>query len=112
METALREANQTLWQRVYDATVGLVKQILAYKDMLLGLLAKAAGAVEDIIADPIGFLKNLVAALMQGLKRFVANIGAHLQRGLAAWLLGALGGALKLPETLDLQGIVGIAAAG
>ena len=58
-EEELREANKSLWQRVYDATVGLIKKILAFKDMLLGILAKAAGVIADIIADPIGFLGNL-----------------------------------------------------
>lgn len=109
MEEKLREANKSLWQRAYDATVGLVKKILAFKDMLLSILAKAAGVIGDILSDPIGFLGNLVSAVMQGLKNFTANIGAHLKRGLMGWLFGALGGGgLKLPDTFDLQGIVGI----
>ncbi|WP_461189959.1 phage tail protein [Arthrobacter sp. Z4-13] len=108
-ETELREANKSLWQRVYDATVGLVKQILAFRDLLLSVLAKAAGVIGDIIADPIGFLKNLIDGVMLGLNNFVLNIGKHLKKGLMDWLFGALGGAgLKLPETFDLQGIVSI----
>jgi hypothetical protein len=109
MEEKLREENKSLWQRVYDATVGLIKKILAFKDMLLSILAKAAGVISDIIADPIGFLGNLVDGVMLGLKNFMGNIGAHLKKGLLDWLFGALGGAgLVLPETLDLQGIVSI----
>lgn len=108
-ETELRNANKSLWQRVYDATVGLVKQILAFKNMLLSVLAKAANVIGDIIADPIGFLTNLVDGVMLGLKNFMANIGTHLKKGLMDWLFGALGGAgLKLPENFDLQGIVSI----
>jgi hypothetical protein len=108
-ETELRNANKSLWQRVYDATVGLVKQILAFKNLLLSVLAKAANVIGDIIADPIGFLTNLVDGVMLGLKNFMANIGAHLKKGLMDWLFGALGGAgLKLPENFDLQGIVSI----
>ena len=41
--------------------------------MLLGVLAKAAGAIDSIIADPIGFLGNLVAGVKQGLENFVAT---------------------------------------
>ena len=52
MEDKLREENKSLWQRVYDATVGLIKKIIAFKDMLLGILAKAAGVIADIIARP------------------------------------------------------------
>jgi hypothetical protein len=109
MEEKLREANKSLWQRVYDATVGLIKKILAFKDMLLGILSKAAGVIGDIISDPIGFLGNLVSAVMQGISNFKAHIGEHLKRGLMDWLFGALGGAgLKLPDEFDLKGIVSI----
>ena len=109
MEEKLREENKSLWQRIYDATVGLIKKILAFKDMLLSILAKAAGVIVDIIADPIGFLGNLCLGVMQGLKNFMSNIGAHLKKGLMEWLFGALDGAgLQLPDTFDLKGIVSI----
>ena len=109
MEEKLREENKSLWQRIYDATVGLVKKILAFKDMLLSILAKAADVIMDIISDPIGFLGNLVDGVMLGLKNFKDHIGAHLKKGLMDWIFGALGGAgLKLPENFDLEGIVSI----
>ncbi|WP_222271572.1 hypothetical protein [Modestobacter marinus] len=109
-EQELREANKSLWQRVYDATVGVIQKILAFKDLLLSILAKASDVVGNIITDPIGFLGNLVAGVALGLENFVANIGKHLQKGLMDWLFGALGKAgITMPETLDLQGIVSIA---
>ena len=109
MEEKLREANKSLWQRVYDATVGLVKKIIAFKNMLLGALGKAASVIGDIIAHPIRFLGNLVSAVKLGLQNFIANIGTHLQKGLMDWLFGALSGAgLTLPEKFDLQGIISI----
>jgi len=109
MEEELRSANKSLWERVYDATVGLIKKIIAFKDMLLGILAKAADVITDIISDPIGFLGNLVSGVMLGLKNFMGNIGSHLKKGLMDWLFGALGGAgLVMPDTLDLKGIVSI----
>jgi hypothetical protein len=108
-EEELREANKSLWQRAYDATVGLIKKIIAFKDMLLGLLGRVAGVVNDIIADPIGFLGNLVSGVMAGLKNFMSNIGSHLKKGLMDWLFGALAGAgLQLPEAFDLKGILSI----
>ncbi|WP_123919599.1 hypothetical protein [Georgenia muralis] len=109
MEEELRAANKSLWQRVYDATIGLVKKILAFKDMLLSILAKAADVVSDIISDPIGFLGNLVAGVALGLENFIANIGTHLRKGLMDWLFGALGGAgITMPDSFDLKGIVSI----
>jgi hypothetical protein len=108
-EEELREANKSLWQRVYDATVGLIKKIIAFKNMLLDVLARAAGVISEIIHDPIGFLGNLVSAVMLGLKNFMANIGAHLAQGLMDWIFGALAGAgLQLPKTFDLKGILSI----
>lgn len=109
MENKLREANKSLWQRVYDATVGLIKKIIEFKNMLLSTLAKAAAVIGDIIAHPIRFLGNLVSAVMQGVKNFRANIGTHLLKGLMDWIFGALSGAgLVLPDKFDLQGIISI----
>ncbi|MGE0827389.1 MAG: DUF4157 domain-containing protein [Candidatus Binatia bacterium] len=108
-EEKLRSENKSLWQRVYDATVGVIKQIIAFKDMLLGVLGRAASVIGDIIAHPIRFLSNLVAGVMQGLKNFMSKIGMYLQKGLMEWLFGALAGAgLVMPEKFDLQGIISI----
>lgn len=109
MEDKLREENKSLWQRVYDATVGLIKKIIAFKDMLLGILGRAVAVISDIIAHPIRFLGNLVSGVMQGLKNFMAKIGTYLQKGLMDWLFGALAGAgLQLPDSFDLKGIISI----
>ena len=109
MEDKLREENKSLWQRVYDATVGLIKKILAFKDMLLSILMGAVSLILDIISDPIGFLGNLVSGIIQGLEKFMSNIAVHLQKGLMDWLFGAIAGTgLQLPDKFDLQGIVSI----
>jgi len=108
-EQELREANKSLWQRAYDATVGVIKKIIAFKDMLLGVLGRVAGVVGEIMAHPIAFLGNLVSGVMAGLKNFMSNIGTHLKKGLMDWLFGALSGAgLRMPDTFDLKGIVSI----
>jgi hypothetical protein len=109
MEEKLREENKSLWQRVYDATVGLVKKIIEFKNMLLGVLARAANVIGDIIAHPIRFLGNLVDGVMLGLKNFMSRLGKHLQKGLMEWLFGALGEAgIQMPETFDLKGILSL----
>ena len=109
MEEKLREENKSLWQRVYDATVGLIKKILAFKDMLLSIIMGAISLVLDIISDPIGFLGNLVSAVKEGLEKFIANITVHLEKGLMDWLFGAIAASgLKLPDHFDLQGVVSL----
>lgn len=107
--TEMQEENKGLVDRAKDAIKGVVETILKLKDLLLGVLKKAAGVINQIIKDPIGFLSNLVGAIKQGLNQFVANIGKHLQAGLLSWLFGALGEAgIQLPERLDLKGILSL----
>ena len=75
----------------------------------MGVLARAAGAVEKIIKDPIGFLGNFVNAVKTGVMNFGANILEHLKKGLQSWLFGALAEAgIEIPATFDLKGIVGL----
>lgn len=107
----LQEENKGLWDKVKDAVVGAIKTILELKDMLLGVLAKAASAVMKIIKDPIGFLKNLVSAVGAGLSQFMNNIGDHLKKGLVSWLLGVSASAgIEIPAKFDLKGIIQLIA--
>ena len=108
-EEQLRSENKSLWERVYDATVGLVNKIIEFKNLLLGVLGRAADIIGDIIAHPIRFLGNLVTGVMQGLKNFLANIGTHLQQGLMGWLFGTMAEAgIQMPATFDLKGILSL----
>jgi len=109
MEEKLREENKSLWQRIYDATVGLIKKILAFKDMLLNVLARAADAIGSIIAHPIAFLGNLVDAGKLGFTNFVDHIGEHLKQGFMEWLFGAVAETgIQLPKNFDLAGILSL----
>ena len=97
----MKAANRGLVDKAMDAVVGVVKTIIQLKNMLLGVLAKAADVIGDIIADPIGFLGHLIDGIKAGLSRFVGNIATHLQEGLMGWLFGAIGRAgITLPKTL------------
>ncbi|MEU6272061.1 hypothetical protein ABZ871_06510 [Streptomyces populi] len=107
----LQEENKGLIAKAKDAVVGAIQTIIELKNMLLGVLAKAAGAVMRILKDPIGFLRNLVSAVSAGLRQFIGNIAEHLKKGLVSWLLGAAAGAgLALPAKFDLKGIIQLIA--
>ena len=107
--TEMQQANKGLVAKAKDALVGVIQTIVELKNMLMGVLGRAAGAIAKIIKDPIGFLGNLIGAVKQGLNQFVGNIGKHLQQGLMGWLFGTLGGAgIRMPESLDLKGILGL----
>jgi hypothetical protein len=102
-----KEKNKGIVAKVVDAVAGAIRTILQLKDLLLGILAKAASAVMAIIKDPIGFLGNLVSAVGAGLQKFISNIAQHLKKGLVGWLTGAMSGAgLELPAKFDLRGII------
>ncbi|MFF3733672.1 hypothetical protein ACFYXM_26010 [Streptomyces sp. NPDC002476] len=103
----LQEANKGLIDKAKDAIVGALKTINELKNLLLGILAKAASAIMKIIKDPIGFLGNLVRAVGAGLQLFITNIADHLKTGLVSWLLGtAVKAGLELPARFDLRGII------
>lgn len=103
----LQEANKGLIDKAKDAIVGAIKTINELKNLLLGILAKAAGAIMKIIKDPIGFLGNLVRAVGAGLNLFLTNIAEHLKTGVVSWLLGtAVKAGLELPQKFDMKGII------
>ncbi|WP_250571150.1 MULTISPECIES: hypothetical protein [Streptomyces] len=103
----LQEANKGLIDKAKDAIVGAIKTINELKNLLLGILAKAASAIMKIIKDPIGFLGNLVKAVGAGLNLFITNIADHLKTGVVSWLLGtAVKAGLDLPARFDLKGII------
>ena len=58
--------------------------------MMLGLIAKAASSIDEIIMHPVKFMGNLAAAVRQGLQRFVGNMPTHLATGLVNWLVTPL----------------------
>ncbi|MFF8617195.1 hypothetical protein ACF07K_31740, partial [Streptomyces sp. NPDC015350] len=107
----LQEANKGLVDKAKDAIVGVLKTINELKNLLLGILAKAASAIMKIIKDPIGFLGNLVKAVGAGLNLFLTNIATHLKTGVVSWLLGtAVKAGLELPPKFDLKGIIQLIA--
>lgn len=108
---AEKEANKGLIDKAIDAVKSVVKTILALKDLLLNVLARAGQAIAAIISDPIRFLGNLVSAVGAGLKAFIDKIETHLKNGLVGWLLGAVASTgLQLPAKFDLKGIIGMIA--
>ena len=105
----MKVENRGLVHKAKEQIQGVIDTIIGLKNMLLGILAKAAAAIDKIIEDPIAFLGNLVAGVKAGLDNFMSNIGTHLKKGLMEWLFGALAGAgITLPETFDLKGIISL----
>ncbi len=74
---------------------------------VLAMLKKGQDTFKTIVEDPIGFIGNLINALMQGFNQFAGNIWEHLKAGLMGWLFGALQGAgVQPPQSFDVKGIL------
>ncbi|MCK9688554.1 hypothetical protein [Scleromatobacter humisilvae] len=73
-----------------------------------GIISKGAAVLKAIFTKPIVFVKNLMAAAIQGFRQFGANFLKHLKDALFEWLTGAIEG-LVLPSTWDFKGIIGVA---
>ncbi|MGH2720010.1 MAG: phage tail protein, partial [Actinomycetota bacterium] len=107
--SAAQAENKGLWDKAKEAVGGAIETIKKLKDLLMGALSRAAGAIEKIIKDPIGFLGRLVSAVKSGIQAFAANIATHLKSGLMGWLFGELGkSGLELPKSFDFKGILGM----
>jgi len=103
----LKDAHKSLYEKVRDAVLAVIKILRDFKNRVLALLAKAAKAVDIIVSDPIGFLKNVLAAIKKGLAQFVDNIWDHLKAGFMAWLFGSLGEAgIEVPKDLSMGSIL------
>ncbi|MCG3156683.1 MAG: hypothetical protein DKINENOH_03307 [bacterium] len=85
---------------------GVLKMIGAPVNQIMAILNKGKEVLTKIIKDPIGFVKNLIKGLIQGIGQFAKNALKHLKAGISGWLFGALSAAnITLPSKFDLKGI-------
>ncbi|MDA8018113.1 MAG: DUF4157 domain-containing protein [Thermoanaerobaculia bacterium] len=105
----MRAENRGLVEKFVDKLKAVLEAIDNFRKKLLGILSKARDVIEDILDDPIGFLKNLLKAVKKGFNQFKENIGTHLKKGVFGWLFGTLASAgIQLPKDFSLKSIVGL----
>ena len=91
-----------LLELIYEAAMG------AGGRRVLDILMRARATFLVIIGNPVGFLRNLLGAVGQGVRQFMTNILTHLRDGVSAWLTGPVARAgIQVPERWDLRGIIG-----
>jgi hypothetical protein len=96
---SLKEAAITVFKFLLD----LLK--VPYQ-LALSVWAKGRAALDVIVSNPIGFLRNLVSALWQAFKQFGTNIFSHLWDGVTGWLFGQLDDAgIQRPEDFTFGSI-------
>ena len=85
----------------------VIKILTAFKERIMGMIKQGKAAIDLIVADPIGFLKNLLNAVKQGLFQFVSNIWTHLKAGFMGWLFGSLSEmGIEMPKDFSLGSIL------
>lgn len=90
-----------LLELIYEAAMG------AGGRRILAILTRARATFIVIIRNPVGFLRNLLGAVGQGVRQFMTNILTHLRDGVIAWLTGPVARAgIQMPEQWDLRGII------
>lgn len=90
-----------LLELIYEAAMG------AGGRRILEILMRARATFLVVIRNPVGFLRNLLGAVGQGVRQFMGNILAHLREGVIGWLTGAIArSGLQMPERWDLRGII------
>ncbi len=73
------------------------------------ILAEAGDVIDDILDDPIGFLKNLLSAIGRGFGQFKERIDTHLKKGVIAWLFGNLSSiGVEPPKDFSLSSLGGV----
>jgi len=76
---------------------------------LMAIINKGKAVIKKIVTDPVGFIKNIIKAIKNGIGLFVTNIKKHLIGGLISWLTGAMADVpITLPEKFDLKGILSL----
>lgn len=78
-------------------------------DAFFQLFDRAAQAIDLIVANPGGFVQNLLDAVKGGIRRFADNFRRHLIAGIILWLTGPLGRGIVMPAEFDLWGLLDVA---
>jgi hypothetical protein len=106
---AMKAENRGLVDAAKEAIGGVIQTIINLKNMLLGVMQRAASAIQLVVDDPIGFLGHLVDAVKLGVQNFSSRIAEHMKQGFMEWLFGAVAQAgIQLPKTFDLKGILSL----
>ncbi|WP_420129121.1 eCIS core domain-containing protein [Longimicrobium sp.] len=88
--------------------VSIILEIMNFPSDLIGsIVANAMAAIEDVKRDPIGFFRNMLAAVKRGFGSFFDHILTHLAGGLADWLFRGLRQAgIEPPRDLSLRSVL------
>lgn len=74
---------------------------------VLNVIKKVAGVIVAIVKNPIGFLKNLFAAVKGAFKGFFENIKDNILEAVMGWITGKMEGTgIEIPKNFSLRSIL------
>lgn len=96
--------------KVVMKIIEIALRIMGFPFELIGnIINNARTAVDLIVADPIGFLKNLLGSVKLAFQQFFGNILTHLLNGVGQWLFGQLEGTgITMPPDFSFQSILNL----
>jgi hypothetical protein len=116
---AIQDSNKGALAGLAEKLGEVIKALMEFKARLMGILRKGEETIKLILADPIGFVGNLISAVKGGISAFLGNIKTHLANGFKKWLFGNLPPGVEIPADFSLvsifklvMGVLGITAAG
>ena len=103
----MRDAHKSLYERVRDTLKEVAEALRQFKERVMAMLRKGQETIRLIVADPIQFLKNLLAAIAKGVRQFVDRIWDHLKQGFMGWLFGSLAETgIAIPKDFSLGSLL------
>jgi hypothetical protein len=105
LENQVREEYKNAFDRAREAIGAAVDFVVGWAEKLAAVVG---GAATRIIREPLKFLRNVGAGIIQGFTMFMSEIGTNIKGAVVEWITGNLGGGgIQLPQTFDVKGIVG-----
>jgi len=105
-----REQNRSYREKA-ERFIDKVKEAYRqFKARLSKILARARSAIQDILDDPIQFLKNMLKAVYQGFNQFKNNIVKHLKTAIFDWMFGSFsraGVSIQIPKDFSAKSVFG-----
>jgi len=98
---AIQDSNKGLVAGFIGKLVEIIKAIMEFKARLSAILRKGVSAIKLIIADPLGFLSNLIDAVKGGINAFRDHITEHLKAGFIRWLVGNMPAGIEIPKDFE-----------
>jgi hypothetical protein len=91
-------AGTTIWDLLQIIFEVVAPAVMPY-------LQKLGASFKSILKNPMGFVRNLVAAGKLGFQMFWQRFGEHLKKGFIEWLTGSMPG-IYIPRAFTLEEIV------